>query len=44
MPFEGVFFFGLIFGWPTLAELYKKQGVFEYVCGENFTLNSTGNC
>ena len=44
MPIEGVFFFGVIMGWPSLAELYKKQGVFESVCNQtawNVTLNGT---
>ena len=41
MPLE-VFFFGVIMGWPSLAELYKKQGVFEHLCQfnhTNFTVN-----
>ena len=40
MPIEGIFFFGLIMGWPSLAELYKRQGVFENVCNSNETNNA----
>merc|ERR1711935_417353 len=32
MPLEGAFFFGTIMGWPNLAELYKKQGVYVDLC------------
>ena len=42
MPLEGLFFFGVIMGWPSLAELYKKQGVFKDLCqsnNTNFTVN-----
>ena len=29
MPLEGIFFFGILIGWPNLAELYKEAGVYE---------------
>ena len=32
MPLEGFFFFGIVLGWPNLAELYKRQGVYSQVC------------
>ena len=32
MTIEGIFFFGLIMGFPNLAEIYKKLGVFESAC------------
>ena len=32
MPIEGIFFFGLIMGYPNLAEIYKKLGVYESAC------------
>ena len=37
MPLEGIFFFGILIGWPNLAELYKEAGVYESVCDKNFT-------
>ena len=40
MPIEGIFFFGLINGWPNLAEILKVQGVYESAC-EIETSNST---
>ena len=30
--FEGIFFFGLIIGWPNLAEILKVEGVYAEVC------------
>lgn len=32
MPLEGIFFFGILIGWPNLAELYKEAGVYESLC------------
>ena len=40
MPLEGIFFFGLINGWPNLAEILKAQGVYAQVC-EQQTSNAT---
>jgi len=37
MPLEGIFFFGILIGWPNLAELYKEAGVYESVCDKNVT-------
>ena len=37
-PRKGAFFFGTNMGFPSLAELYKQQGVYQDVCG---TMNST---
>jgi len=37
MPLEGIFFFGILIGWPNLAELYKEAGVFESICDKNVT-------
>lgn len=48
MPIEGIFFFGVIMGWPNLAEIYKDLGVYEHVCdlSSNTTnvMNATVNC
>ena len=47
MPLEGIFFFGILIGWPNLAELYKESGVYESVCDKyvtNVTLHGTINC
>ena len=48
MPLEGVLFFGLIYGWPNIAEIYKKMGVYESLCdlGANTTaiVNGVVNC
>ena len=32
MPIEGIFFFGLIIGWPNLAEILKSENVYAEVC------------
>ena len=43
-----LFFFGVIMGWPNLAEMYKTLGVYDSVC--NLTddatqiVNGTVNC
>jgi hypothetical protein len=39
MPLEGILFFGWIFGWPNIAEIYKKIGVYESKC--DFSANTT---
>ena len=47
MPVEGIFFFGILIGWPNLAELYKEAGVYESVCNKNdtnMTQQVTINC
>mgnify|MGYP000245766621 CR=1 FL=1 len=47
MPLEGIFFFGIIMGWPNLAEIYKDLGVYQNVCdSSNATtvINGTVNC
>ena len=41
MPIEGIFFFGLINGWPNLAELLKVQGVYESACANSNISNMT---
>jgi len=41
MPIEGLFFFGLINGWPNLAELLKVQGVYESTCATSNSTNMT---
>ena len=42
MPIEGIFFFGLIIGWPNLAEILKAEGVYAEVCETGNS--STTNC
>ena len=38
-PRKGAFFFGTNMGFPSLAELYKQQGVYQDICGTtNLTL------
>lgn len=32
MPVEGLFFFGLIMGWPSLTEVLKEEGVYDELC------------
>ena len=47
MPLEGIFFFGILIGWPNLAELYKEAGIYESVCDKyvtNVTQRVTINC
>ena len=50
MPIEGLFFFGAIAGYPSLAEIYKTLGVYEDVCITNdralfnLSVNGTINC
>ena len=50
MPLEGIFFFGILVGWPNLAELYKEAGVYESLCDKyitnvtNITQPVTINC
>ena len=44
MPIEGIFFFGLINGWPNLAEILKVQGVYENACGIENSNTTVVNC
>ena len=39
MPIEGIFFFGLILGFPNLAEIYKQLGVYEFACNVTDSVN-----
>ena len=41
MPLEGIFFFGILIGWPNLAELYKEAGVYESLCDKYIVANVT---
>ena len=41
MPLEGIFFFGILIGWPNLAELYKEAGVYESLCDKYIMANVT---
>ena len=41
MPIEGIFFFGLILGFPNLAEIYKQLGVYEFACDTTDAVNSS---
>ena len=40
MPVEGIFFFGWVMGWPTLVEIFKKEGVYDHVCTEEIILDA----
>ena len=31
-PVEGLLFFGLIMGWPSLTEVLKEEGVYDKLC------------
>ena len=44
MPLEGIFFFGLINGWPNLVELLKVQGVYAEVCDVSSSNSTLVNC
>ena len=48
MPLEGIFFFGIIMGWPNLAEIYKDLGIYESACDPSLNstieVNGTINC
>ena len=44
IPIEGFFFFGLINGWPNLAELLKVHGVYASVCDYTNSNDTMVNC
>ena len=41
---EGIFFFGIIVGWPNLSEILKAQGVYAAVCDTNSVNATVINC